>query len=183
MKSHKPTPLVLCSGKLKDFCFVGLHTPSWESSCGIWGRFQDPLQVGMGVGESCGVFPSFSCLRGSGQDPPPRGAGQRAGDNRAGLGGSVCASVWTPFLKGAAELCGEGGDGGDVGVAPWGGRDLKFRLAGWGWMHTNQPPGRPIYCKYYEWSWPGWESTPFLWGLWEPSRAGLLRRQAAGYTL
>ena len=45
------------------------------------------------MGESCGVFPSFSCLRGSGQDPPPRGAGRRAGDNRAGLGGSVCASV------------------------------------------------------------------------------------------
>lgn len=29
MKSHKPTPLVLCSGKLKDFCFFGFFSPVW----------------------------------------------------------------------------------------------------------------------------------------------------------
>lgn len=39
---------------------------------------------------------------------------------------------------------------------------MRFKLEVIGLGAHSKQAERPIYCKYYEWSWPGWESPPFL---------------------
>lgn len=75
-------------------------------------------------------------------------------------GGSVCASVRNSLLKGAAKLF--GGRGGSL-VVHAGGKSPEIELEKKLRQNaTKQQPERLIYCKYYEWSWLGWESPPFL---------------------